>query len=310
MYQIRKADLMKANLLWEAVRRNEYYWKYFQSAKSQSHDESVSKYKGIDTWPHQPRWKLNKVYDPTLEVNEIESQINSGEDPNDVHPYYHLFQKREMSPALIHEVPGSMYNFKTTQSYHDFFEGDNKAILCIKKAGIADRVVVSFDPLTKDKELFNAIKAIKNISLENRRDYVSAEGQRFKSTLKMELNDLENPTEDDDSRSTMKTNIKFTCFMRDIPDYIRWLQKYDEIIGYCRTKKRENPDAVEFSLLIQNGVRVVTSKFSFKHMVSNEFYDKPREYDIERRKWEIYYEGAVRLIHVAPNIVFSSSKKS
>ena len=300
---------MKANLLWEAVRRNEYYRKYyFQTVKSMSNDNSVSKYQGIEVWPSQPRWKLRKVYDPAIEVHEIENQINSGKDPNEVHPYYHHFQRREMSPALIHRVPGSRYNFKITQSHHDFFEGDNKDVLCIKKVGIADRVVISIDPLTKNKELFAAIKEIKTISLEERRDYDRAEEKRFKSLLKRELNELEKATEDDNGISTMQTSIKFTCYVRDIPNYIEWLKKYDRIIKYCKTKKEENPNSLEFLIYIQNGAEVVTFKFSFVHMVSSK--KGTPEYDDERRQWEICYKGAVNLIHVAPNIVFSSSKKS
>lgn len=290
----RNKSYKQEDLVWEAVRRNENYRSYYSKSLKNNLDKRSSKFEGLEIWPIDNYWKLSKLYDPEINIDDIKKQIEQGAKPSDVHPYYKLFNRSETKQVIFHGVPGSKYYDFKSKTHHDFFESSNdKNSLFIKKSEIIDRVVISIDPSTSNNILFDDIKKIKANALKESDNYNSDKDER--------LAIMEEEGESDTCRRNR--HIDFKCYTRDISIFIGLLKKYDELINYCTEKGKENPTALEFELIKKDGVFNVTSNFSFKHMASNED-------DNERRTWQSQYEKALKVIKSAPNIIFTSSKKS
>jgi hypothetical protein len=300
-----KINYTKEDLVWESVRRNENYKKYYSRWQEHYSDKISSRYHGLDAYPIDNYWKLSKLYNPEINIDEIKKQIENGEKPSDVHPYYNLFNRSETMPVIFHGVPGSKYHKDNNRSRYDFFDSSvDRKIICINKSVIVNRVVISIDPLTSNTELFDEIKKIKTNALEAQEDYSSDKNKR------LEIANEESKKEGESSPSWRNRHVDFKCYTRDIHSYFGWLKIYDEVTNYCRIQKMKYPTSLEFNLIEDDGVFTVTSAYSFQHMVPDEIEQGTKEHDYARRTLTSQYESAVKLIKSAPNIIFSSSKKT
>jgi len=65
----------KEDLMWEAVRRNQYYRDYYQKVYARiinsSYPCDIPKYQGIEDYPLDPRFELHKVFNPDNDIDEI-----------------------------------------------------------------------------------------------------------------------------------------------------------------------------------------------------------------------------------------------
>lgn len=295
----------KEDLVWEAVRRNEYYKSYYSESLKNNLDKRSSKYEGLEKWPIDNYWKLSKLYDPEIHIDEIKKQIKEGANPLDIHPYYDLFNQSETKQVIFHGVFGTKYYYKNKTKPRDFFESSNdKNVLCIKKSEIIDMVTISIDPLVSNKILFEEIKKIKANALKESHNY------NVDKNIRLAIMDKEDIKEGECSTTRRNRHIDFKCYTRDIPEFMGLLKKYDELINYCMKKGKENPTALEFKLIKKDGALAVTSNFTFQHMVAKKYAYGSKAYNNQRRIWQSQYEKALELIKSAPNIVFTSAKKS
>lgn len=294
----------KEDLLWEAVRRNEKYKKYFNSFNKCFPDENYNRFYGLKVWPILDHWKLLRLYDPSIDIDQIKAEIKK--DPIVDHPYNHLFKKSE--PVLYHGVPGSKYYNQKSGSRYDFEDQDDKSV-CIKKNIIMNRLVISIDPMAPNSELLKLIKEVKSRALHVKDIYELATQERLnKITDKYAL-----------GRYAIANSPYNSA---KINSYMGWLKKYDQVINYCRTKSAEVPNSKKYRLRNHDGVITITANFNFKEMYDenkeenvNKDVDKKEQAEDEkiddaRRTWLYWYREAVKLIMLAPNITFSSSKKS
>lgn len=306
MANTKNKNYTKEDLVWEAVRRNEHYKKYYLGWTENDLPERSSKYQGLEIFPLDNYWKLSRLYDPSICIDDFKEQIEKGTEPPDSHPYYRLFNRPETIPVIFHGVPGSKYYTYEPQTLDAFHESDNnKNILCIKKSQIIDRVVISIDPLASNKTLFAEIKEIKKDRLQALKAYDSDKNKRLAIVDEVKWN-----TKDDGPVPWRNRHIDFRCYERDIPSYFGWLKKYDEVINYCRREILNNPSSSEHQLIEEDGILTVTSNFIFKSMIPDDEVTGTEKDDNVVRILQSQYKNAVKLIKSAPCIAFSSSKKA
>jgi hypothetical protein len=271
-----KIAYTKEDLMWETLRRNENYKTFYeQEVKEKSSKDNVPKQQRENHFLIDPRFKLLKLFDPSIDILEIKKNINEGYDPRNVHPYNHLTKKQQ--PIIQHRIPNAK-SMTFIPSKYDFDKaGDNNDLVSIQRSILQDRLVLSIDVLAKEKDIIKGVQRIRD------------------AALKMHRN---NVMEDDADNKIFRgeTSVGFICYPRDIKKYIDWLKKYDEVIFYCRNEK--------MPMDIENGALIVSrNQFSFKCMLPDD-HDKTKTENLAKKWREAYYK-AVKLIQAAPNIPFS-----
>jgi len=275
----------REDLAWEAVRRNEYY-------KQEYSDKVLSRQMGEETTLYSltARFKLFKLFDPDIDIDQIRKQICEGKDRKDVHPYYHLYSKRK--PILQHDVPGLYKDHRKIPSINDFnWSSRNDQMLLLRKAVVADRIVVSIDPTAKEDIIVEEIKSIRKRALQTRRDKYRGLDKNIEDSVNEDGTGLE---EGDDNRIISRKSYS----PRDIDKYIGHLRMYDRVIAFTK----EN----NVGWKIIQGAVIVDENFSFKCML-------PDDYELKKvgnlqRKWRIAYNEAVRLIRMSPDIIYSAHR--
>lgn len=262
------ASYGKADLLWEATRRNEEYKSLYNQVIGQM-DDAESKLKRV--WhPGTYRWKIHGLLNPSISIDEIRARIKGGADPNETHPYYYLFES-ERQGIIWHQVPDIEPGCLNDSTSHSA-ETETNSSDCIWYQNLRtitqERILVSINPMTSDRVIFEEIKKLKK-------------GSRH--ILKDELNEL-------------KAKGKRTYYPRDIDKYIGWLKKYTEIVDYLG--KKFGADRLSAS----NGVITLPDGFSFFEMVPN---DTPgKQFAGVQKANKIAYTEAVILIRSSPHIRF------
>jgi len=271
-----KTDFTKEDLMWETLRRNENYKTFYREVvKGKSGKDNIFKHQSEHHFLIDPHFKLLKLFDPSIDVLKIKKQIVNGADRRHVHPYDHLTKKRH--PVIQHRIPEAK-SLSFIPSENDFYkEEDNKDFIFIKRSVLKDRLVVSIDILAREEKIIKDIKIMREVALKMHR---------------------KNVTKDDADNKIFRgeTSLGFICYPRDINKYINWLEKYDEIISYCRNKK--------IPMDIEKGALIVSrDQYSFKSMLTG-MYDITKTENLTKN-WREAYNKAVKLIQAAPNIPFS-----
>jgi hypothetical protein len=259
----------KADLLWEATRRNENYKKfYFEVAKSsQSKKDIWNKF-----WhPGNYQWKVDGLLDPSISSDEINTQIIKGALRNDFHPYYYILSKSKVNQ----HIPPKWLLILDAQLTCNPNNDDLAELLNwlrLKVFNDSNRILISFDIFENDEVIFGEIKKIKrNYRVKVRDDTVSN-----------------------------KTIEKRLYNPQKINHYLEWIKKYDEVIDYFK----KLPDA-KFS--IEKGATILNQKINFNIVapIGSLEKDSVKERESQTKKYKEAFEGAVLLIQSTPNIIFN-----
>jgi len=276
----------KADLLWEATRRNEEYKSFYNQVAGPVNE---TEYRWNRTWhPGNYRWKIHGLLHPSLSVDDIHAEIKAGADPNKVHPYYYMF-KNEHKAILQHHVPTieSKYYDKQNRPQDDGkfdLAADDRLQDDLKidstdykryqefRAIVKDRILLSINPMATDKDIIDEIKKLK---------------KEKRIVLRHEVN-------------TLKAKGKRSYYPRDINKYIGWLLKYTEIVEYLTQKIGAH------GLKISDGIVALTEDFSFNEVVPN---DIPGEkFEGQRKAYRTAYLESINLIRLSPNITFQAHR--
>jgi hypothetical protein len=307
----------KEDLMWEAVRRNEDYREYFRCAlalrKKSGSKEEIPEYHGFHHFPLDPQYKMYRVFNPDIDIQKIKGLIENGSRPEDVHPYYYLTRVEKDPPVTHHPVPHNLFddfiklNETKKKSKRGGHKGDplanvkrlenafrtherNNDQLTINRSAFANKIVLSFYPLAKAEVIIAQVLLLRGKVLKGR-------DKNYEACIK--TNKTLRGKREKAVKARVGIPIDFTCYPRDIEDYIQWLGSYDNIIKHARHQG--------YNLLRNAGVLEVSDKrFGYSQMVPSDRVHESKE-NIAK-KWRIAYQKAVQLIRVAPDIPFRSSR--
>lgn len=270
-----KIKYNKEDLLWEATRRNEDYKASYHQLRSEQPDP-VDKWKRLWHPYVNYRWRISGAIDPSISAREIKENVGSGAKLSEVHPYYKTFDD-ERRPVIQHKIPDILYQASRDDSKSSSklsqVEIEQSMYKWLKEliAQTKNRMVLTINPLAKEKEIIKEVKTIRD------------EGLR---TIKAEI---------EDSKFRNRN-----YHPRDIGKYIGWLNKYDKVVNNFKEKLKGK------SLTIDEGVVRIPNNFSFTELVPN---DTPGErFEGQRRAWRNAYNEAVSLIQNSPHISFPPAK--
>jgi len=292
----------KADLLWEATRRNEDYKKdYLEVYKDYAKENPHISKGNIKRLPlaESDRWRIKMMgedqffksspetywLDPKVSFEEIQEEIMHY---NNVvlHPYYHLFQSKKLPWVFYYYRDSSIgLQNKKDNAYEDhlrdtpegrnleFFEYkiNETVYVCIKRSQVDKKILLMIDPLKTDDEIQQSVKEIKNEVLK---------------TIKRRIN-------------TFIKSDGSVFYPNRIKEYIGWLEKYDQIVEYIQ---KDN----NLQLSINNGVIDIPDNFNFSEMVPDEVPGK--KFAGVQKNYLNAYRGSIKLIQQTPNIVFSPAK--
>jgi hypothetical protein len=174
-----KMKYTKEDLLWEAVRRNVNFQKFYN-------DELERRNLSKKAQPEEARlelflvgeaadWQITRLPDPSIDIDKIKSQMEDrkkrGMDPSGLHPYMNVFRDKNR-PVILHSVPGSPYEDIVPTEHKKYMlveDPASKKVVCIEKSKLINdpyddrihRVLISIDPLAADKAIFEEVKRIK-----------------------------------------------------------------------------------------------------------------------------------------------------
>jgi len=262
----------KADLLWEATRRNEDYKRLYEEVAG-SRNEDKSKWERI--WhPGNFRWKIHRLLHPSLSIDDIRAKIDKGADPNEVHPYHYMFEY-EHQAIIQHHVPkiDSTDNDNPNRAQDGVkIDSDDYKKYQEFRAIVSNRILLSINPMTRDKDILPAIKKLKKDKRIN---------------IKQELD-------------AKKVRGKRSYYPRDINSYIGWLLKYTEIVEHLTQKFGAQ------GLETDDGIIVLPAKFSLAEVVPD---DTPAEkFEGQRKAYETVYQKSIDLIRSSPDIVFQAHR--
>ena len=166
----------KADLMWEATRRNEDYKNDYAQKLKQYRDDYKNNldinivylpYPSSDRWEiAMPILKENRSIikilgwlDPRVDIDKIKKEIDSGAPALSVHPYAHTLEYNMTNPNMYYH-----HIYQPSQKNNYFFEHhikglnpDTDVYVCIKKYFIRDRVLLLIDPTAEDKIIMKSI---------------------------------------------------------------------------------------------------------------------------------------------------------
>lgn len=270
----------KADLIWEATRRNEDYKEYFNKTKSvetlheiylfgepdiegdrkrlMEGDESFIKM--FFTGENQ-RWKVTKLVDPSVSISEIKEQIENGDNPHDVHPYYWMYHAEK---KCVIKSDGGV-NTKCDDS-------GNEVIIKGSEIFIPNKLNLTIDLQFARKDIKNNLDTILNDSINQFKEFIA------------EQDKVDNgyPVVHPDQKS--------------INSCIKYLSIYDSIINEASIL---NP---EENTYIEDGVKKYRH-CDISELINHKGTEKQRE--SQRKTYPTAYSKSVQLIKYAPAILFS-----
>lgn len=270
----------RADLLWEATRRNEDYKSDYISVLGKYRND-LKDYGSITELPYvsfkrwgivmvkesETRLKIFGWLDPEIDVNEINKKISSGVNPLSVHPYAYLHELSITNPNMYYHLmqksPGQHFSEQKI---------DDDIYVCIKKDLVRNRFLALIDPLSEDAFILKSIKQIKKKILKE---------------MKREINSL-------------KKKGEMVFFPRDVGDYIGWLKKYDSITDHARKQRGEA------AITIKKGAVIIPDDFRFQDLVPDDTHGE--KFEGQRKAYRDAYRGAVHLIQTTPDIIFSPAR--
>jgi hypothetical protein len=311
-----KQKYQREDLIWEAVRRNELYKKdYYQLLSKKYGDREIPKWEKLYYFCEYFHWEMLWLFNHKIDIDEIKVAIASGELKEKDHPYHHIY-KVNRYPVIQFEVPGSMFKPQKQIPRHCFTEHDgDHSIVFIKKDVLKDRLIISIDPMADNTQIVSDIIEIKKIASEKLI-------VKLKSNSKLKDNreiDEEHGDEDDeqddgeevgeeldgeDDGKVFEEDAIRTKFYNpsDIVSIIRWLKMYDTVImNFIKNNPKEHLKTEKGALILpkERGLFQTLVPDSDKNAVNTLNHVK---------MWKDRYQDAIKLIQVAPNIIFNRSR--
>jgi hypothetical protein len=279
-------EYTKADLLWEATRRNQEYKNDYASAlEVYRNKHKLDADTNITYLPtvSSNRWNIHMKriteaetetriqvlgwLDPCIDIDEIKREISSGVPALSVHPYEYANELTRTKPDIYyHQIK------RDKDSYFIECQIDNVTYICINKIYVRNKFLFLIEPTSKDESILSAVQETK------------------KKVLKCIK----------DETDSLKKRGVIIFYPRDIEKYIGWLKKYDEIVDHLIKYKGVD------SLTYEKGAVIVPDKFSFSDVVPNETLGD--KFEGQRKAYRDAYKGAVKLIQTTPNILFSPSR--
>jgi len=310
--QTPKHKYQREDLIWEAVRRNELYKKdYYQLLSKKYGDREMPRWEKLYFFGEYLHWKMLWLFNPMIDIDELKVAIASKKLKEKDHPYHHFYQQKRY-PVIQFEVPDSMFNLKKRIPKHYFFEDNNdRSIVFIKKNVLKDRLILSIDPMADNTQIVNDIIKIKKIASEKIKEKLESNSKiknntRFDEELDADEDNKEvgNELDDKDIRKLFEEDAIITKYYNpsDIVSYIKWLKMYDTVImNFMKnnSKKRLKAEGGALILPIERGL--------FQTLVPDSDNDNINIAN-HVRIWKDAYQDAIKLIQVAPNIIFTRSR--
>lgn len=294
---------IKADLIWEATRRNEDYKKDYKEVLDKyiktNQMDNIEFLKRIpDEKPN--KWKIRmdgafpfETYywlDPTTTLENIYAEIKETGNSR-LHPYYRLFRPPvKINDSFYYGQPWIETHNVANLENHEKEDNDVKAtsgffrleieisgekslnLICINERDIEDQVLLTIDPLNTDEEIMSHVKEIKNKALRN---------------IAPKIEELK------------KKGIT-TRYPQNIGNYIVWLQKYDIITNFYLNDNNAG------EITTKNGAIILPQKFDYEPLIPLDIPRKDVSYQIQ--KYEEIYKEAVLIIQSTPDLVFSLAK--
>lgn len=273
----------KADLMWEATRRNEDYKNDYASMLEKYRADSKNNLDTtIEYLPYVPsnRWMISiiretatsiKIFgwiDPCVDIDKIKKDISSGVPAVSVHPYAYTHELTRTNPNIYYHQIDQQYG----QQYFSERPLEGDTYICIKKSFIRNKILFLIDPTSEDDSIMKSIQ----------------------ETKKRVLKCIKNQTD------SLKQKGEMVFYPRDIEKYIGWLKKYDEIVEHQKKEQGKG------GLIYADGALIVPGDFRFAELVPN---DTPgNKFEGQRKAYRDAYHGAVKLIQTTPAIVFSPSR--
>ncbi|MFH2058587.1 MAG: hypothetical protein ABIJ59_06775 [Pseudomonadota bacterium] len=332
----------KADLLWEATRRNENYKKgYYDALKifqKKYPDQPRENFKRLPS-PDTDRWKIKMVgpnpiekkwctfcwLDPDVQLKEIWEDIIK-RDSLWMHPYNHLFQDEEINAALrknLAEKTGEKYGKVFLQSYycsemHGIEKFDNYERILQPQNISDDLMLEDFFEFEADNTVYAAIKR------ENTKNKILLMIDPFEidDNIEIKIKEIKNEVIQSLKAKieTLEKQGKAFIEPSKIGYCLNWFKIYDKIIEYAYEKSNLNISCIDGAKCLKIGKH---SSLEFGEVIPhtdldkddydnkgdyNNATDKRRRADIKKAKPA--YETSVKLIQQTPNIFFSPKIKS
>jgi hypothetical protein len=285
----------KEDLVWEAVRRNKEYQKfYFKCLKENFGKEDITQeiIECIFTGYVGDRWILDddSVLNPNITADNMKDRIAAGSNPSHVNPYYSLFNSGTRRKAVIEIFPPKMKAIR-----HDNIKNGKttitigwKMIRFLNKVSRLQKrgFFASIDPTKSEVEINKAIAKLRHEKLES---------------LKFNRNNQLEPE-------------YAHCYIPRINLAMEHLKKYDEL--FLELSRKVEQENIEF----KNGVFQIPGNYRVEDLIPEEAYQRRAKesgkqeemadvYDVFRTTFPTAYEKASELISKAPRIKFHSKVK-
>ncbi|MBA3009676.1 MAG: hypothetical protein KKF12_12510 [Proteobacteria bacterium] len=331
----------KADILWEATRRNEDYKKEYYDALNKYQKEYPKQprenFKRLPS-PDSDRWqikmggtnpitkKICSFYwlDPDIQLEEIWDHI-SEQGNTWMHPYNHLFPDEKINEALtknLKKKTGEKYGRIFLDSYycsemHGIVEFDNyRQFLEPQNISKEDLMPNDFFEFVADDTVYAAIKK------EYTKDKILLMIDPFESDVNIQIKVKEIKDKVIQSlkikAKILRTKGKILLEPSKMNSYFDWFKRYDEIIHEANKEESstvvcinganclntEETSSIDFGQLVPN------SDIDEKKFDTGEKYDSALDKRIkaDKKKYKTAYENSIQLIQQTPNIFFLPPK--
>jgi len=269
------------DLIWEAVRRNQDYQRYYKSMNN----------KKSNGWDSRLllRWGMKRLFDYHVSIEEINKKIQQKKLRKEEHPFYNYFESKsenvqlEKFPAITYLDAKRIKNGKKSKETEKILV-DWANELYLKNL---ERIIISIDPFEKESSVLTKIKDIK-------RDVVKSSKKQLESIL------------NGDKRKRKKIRGYYReCHLYHsiihkpkISKYIQILEKYDDI--YSKVIKKAISSGDKYFCRILCGALHLPKNFDFGTIVDDneveEQKTKTKGYDeaVEKKDGKLMTEVSFR----------------
>jgi hypothetical protein len=274
----------KEDLIWEAVRRNNEYCKFYEKAQRGGIiEDRMPSFSGDES----NRWDIEEAFaiDPNKHVDRIKDKIDRGINPESIHPYYFIHKIGIRKNRTVIELDIPNYRFITNDDITD----DNWTMISDELRSFLNKVVrykdkmvfIAVDPETNKKTLTDKINTIIANSKKSSRQKRS-------------------PQDDSISERLIDLNLEY-------------LTLYDKVISFINNEMKNEKISDPIKYKKTGIIEIPKAFFSFKafaQIIGDSGKSKDPLNDPERGRKNISnrYNNAINLIRNAPNIKFKPAK--
>lgn len=329
----------KADILWEATRRNEYYKKGYYDAlqkyQKKYPDQPRENFKRLPS-PDSDRWQIKMVgtnpitkqqfcsfywLDPNIQLEEIWNDIFE-QGHTRMHPYNHLFPDEKINEALTKDLKkktGKKYGRIFLDSYycsemHGIETYDNYQRVLESQNSSSD-MFEDFFEFVADDTVYAAIKR------DNTKNKVLLMIDPFESDVNIQIQ-VKNVKDKVIQSLKAAANVlrrkgKVLLEPSKMNSYFDWFKRYDKIIHEANKEAKS-------AVICINGAKCLNTEeksVAFEQLVPSSDIDK-KKYDSEeeynnitdkkdradKKKYKTAYENSIQLIQQTPIIFFLPPK--